>query len=212
MKKDKNNQNNQEPKNQKEVKEQVNETEVEHNQLVDLQVQVSQLKKELENKNTLIQNLESQIALLNENFKTEILKKASEAQAKLEQKIQEYATKYETELKNAKKFALKDKAVDLIGIISNFNNAVNMPSKNPEVANYVQGFKMFSNMFKSYLEDNSIFEININLGDEYDPKTMEAFETVNSDKFKTNQVTKVVKKGYKLHDVVIVPALVTVAK
>lgn len=177
-----------------------------------LKEKIDKLEQELSAKNLKIHNLEKQIHEFNANYKNEIIKKSNEAQIKLEEKIKEYQSKYETELLKSKKYALKDKATELINIINNFDNAVNMPTTNPEVQNYVKGFAMFANMFKTYLENNGIFEIKINPNDEFDPKTMEAFDTEKKDNLKPNHVVKVIKKGYKLHDMVIVPALVVVSK
>lgn len=177
-----------------------------------LKSEIGTLKLELETKNLKIIQLEQQIKDINDSYKNDVLKKASEAQVKLQEKIKEYQTKYENEIINVKKFALKDKAVELINIINNFENAVSMPTNNPEVANYVKGFSMFAGMFKSYLENNNIFEINVTVNNDYDAKTMEAFDTEQNPNFQPNKVIKVVKKGYRLHDIVIVPALVVVSK
>lgn len=185
------------------------EQQIDENDLVN---KYNALQEELNAKNQKILMLEKQVEALNNSFKTELIKKANEAQAKLQEKVKEYQTKFETELKNAKKFALRDKAVDLINIINNFDNAVNMPNKNPEIQNYVKGFMMFSNMFKNYLENNNITEIKVNVNDEFNAQTMEAFDAEQNPNFKPNHVIKVIKKGYKLHDVVIIPALVLVSK
>lgn len=173
---------------------------------------IAVLEHELNEKNIKIVSLEKQVEALNNSFKTELVKKANEAQIKLQEKIKEYQQKYEIELKNAKKFALRDKAIDLINIINNFENALKTPSTNPEVQNYVKGFMMFSNMFKNYLENNNIIEISVKPNDEFNAKTMEAFDTEKHPNIKPNHVIKIIKKGYKLFDIVIVPVLVVVAK
>ena len=111
-----------------------------------------------------------------------------------------------------KKYALKDKIVDLIDIINNFELAVNNSPNNPEIQNYLKGFSMFSNMFKNYLADSGVKEIQINVNDEFDPNTMDPFETVEVKGVKPNLVTKIIKKGYKLHDRVVKHAIVQVSK
>lgn len=194
--------NNKQKENQEDINAKVNKLLIENNQL----------KKEIENKDTLIKNYEDQINQFNTNYKNEIAKKTNEAQNLVNLKVKEAQEKFEKEIAHIKKFALKDKAIDLINIINNFDLAVSHTPDDPNLANYVQGFRMFVGMFQNYLSSNNISVIEPKLGDEYDHITMEAFETQENNDYKTNQVIKVIKKGYKLHDVVIIPATVVVCK
>ncbi len=178
----------------------------------DLLAKNTSLNNEILNKDQRIKELENQIKQFNENYKNEINKKTIEAQKLVESKIKEQQEKFEKEIQHIKKFALKDKAVELINIINNFDVAVSFTPEDPNVANYVQGFRMFSTMFKNYLANNNIIAIEPSIGDNYDPLTMEAFEAEFNPSFKANQIIKVIKKGYKLHDIVIIPASVVVCK
>lgn len=170
------------------------------------------LKQELEDKNKRINDLDKQLNHINSNYKSEIMKKAQEAQALLDAKLKENQNKTDLEIKNIKKYALKDKAIDLINIISNFEMALSSKPTDPAVQNYLIGFEMFLSMFKNYLSDNNIVEISIKENDPFDDKTMSPLEVQASDSVKSNHVIKVVKKGYKLYDLVIVHATVIVAK
>lgn len=178
----------------------------------ELQIQILSLKNELENKNNSIKSLENQIENLNNSLVSKVSEKANEAQQRLDEKIAEYQAKFDKEVFEIKKYALKDKIVDLIDIINNFELAVNNSPNNPEIQNYLKGFSMFSNMFKNYLADSGVKEIQINVNDEFDPNTMDPFETVEVKGVKPNLVTKIIKKGYKLHDRVVKHAIVQVSK
>lgn len=186
---------------------------------VDLNAKVNALlidnenfKKMIQEKDNKILNLEKQIETYNNNYKNEINKKAAEAQKLVEEKIKELQEKFDKDVAHIKKFALKEKAIDLINIISNFDLALSHTPDNEVVANYVQGFKMFSNMFQNYLSSNNISPIIPKIGEEFNSKNMEAIEIKQDPNFKTNQIIKVVKNGYMLHDVVIIPSVVIVAK
>lgn len=170
------------------------------------------LRKELQKKQEKIESLERQINIINESFKTEVIKKAQEAQAQLQGKIKEYQEKYDVELKHAKKYALKNSAIDLIDIISNFEMAVNSKSSNPEIINYLKGFQMFINMFKNFLSQNGISEIVVNENDDFNAETMQAFDTEKREGYEPNKVIRIAKKGYKLHDIIIVPTTVIVSE
>ncbi|MCF0217663.1 MAG: nucleotide exchange factor GrpE [Malacoplasma sp.] len=172
--------------------------------------------KDLMNKNNelvdRIKTLENQINLTNLNYKNDILKKSQEAQNQINLKLSEYQAKYDQELKHYKKYALKEAAIDLIDIINNFELAVNSKTNNEAIANYLKGFQMFLSMFKNFLNQNNINEINVNVGDEFDAAFMQAFETEKKEGFATNKVIKVLRKGYKLFDIVIVPTTVIVSQ
>ncbi|MDE5952742.1 MAG: nucleotide exchange factor GrpE, partial [Malacoplasma sp.] len=177
-----------------------------------LNQEIENLKRENKTKQERIIALENQIKSLNDSFKSEVIKKAQEAQTKLDQKIKEYQNKYEQEIKHNKKYALKNPAIELIDIISNFDIAVNSKAPSPEIANYLKGFQMFANMFKNFLSQNGINEIIVNVNDDFNAEIMQAFETEKRNGVDPNKVLKVVKKGYKLHDIVIVPTTVIVSE
>ncbi|MDE7433801.1 MAG: nucleotide exchange factor GrpE, partial [Mycoplasmoidaceae bacterium] len=82
----------------------------------------------------------------------------------------------------------------------------------PKVLNYQKGFNMFLTMFKTLLNDINVQEIDVKVGEEFNPNFMECFELQNSNDIKENHVIKVVNKGYKLHERIIVPTLVVVCK
>lgn len=212
--------NNEQEKKNIDDKKNFNKNKVEEKQKpIDLNAKVNALladnenfKKIIKEKDEKILNLEKQIENFNTNYKNEINRKAMEAQKLVEEKKKELQDKFDKDVVHIKKFALKDKAVDLLNIISNFDLALSHTPDNEVVANYVQGFKMFSNMFQNYLSSNNITPIIPKVGEEFNSKNMEAIETKEDSNFKTNQIIKVVKNGYMLHDVVIIPSIVIVAK
>lgn len=176
------------------------------------EIEIQNLKLLLEQKDEKIKKLEQDLLNFNNNYKSELIKKSQEANLIIEKKVKEYELKAEQEIKQAKKYALKNSSIELINIINNFELAVNNSPKNELVANYVKGFLMFVNMFKNFLEQNDIKEINVNLNDDFDPKIMEAIDTQKVENTSSNKVIKIIKKGYKLHELVIVPCLVIVSK
>lgn len=173
---------------------------------------ITELESLLAEKESKVFQLELEIKILNENYRQEVLKKADKAQRLLDEKIAEYQKKYEQELMHAKKYALKAYALDLIQIINDFETAVSFESSDPKINNFLVGFKMFSKMFQNYLKTNHIIPIMVQVGDCFDPQCMEAVESVAHDTYTQNQIVKVIKSGYYLHDVVLVPTKVIVAK
>ncbi|MBR4486173.1 nucleotide exchange factor GrpE, partial [bacterium] len=153
-----------------------------------------------------------QINELNENYKKQVLEKAVQAQKILNEKQEEIKIRYQNEFDDKKKYAIEKDAGKLIEVINNFDLARKHSPQDPQVKNYVTGFKMILNMFKNLLNDLHIHEIEIKPGDEFDHNFMEVLEQIPSDRYKTNQVIEVLRPAYKLHDHVVSFAKVRVAK
>lgn len=189
------------------------EVKIQNNKEVErLHREIEELKKIISQNNLRIKELETQLNKFNTDYKNELVAKEKIAQEKIELKIKEYQEKFDKDLAHFKKYALKDKAIDLINIISNFEAAVSSEVKDSAVANYLKGFQMFCSMFKNYLESNNIREIVVNVNDDFNEKIMYAFESKKEENLPPNKVIKVIKKGYMLHDVVLEPAVVIVSK
>lgn len=164
------------------------------------------------NLNKRIKDLETQNFNLNNNFKNEVIKKTDEAQKLLNEKIKEFNAKNELEIKSIKKYAIKDNIVKLLNIISDFENVLNHKPNNELIANYLKGFEMFLSMFKNYLNEIGIKEIEIHINDDFDPSKMSPLDIEENKDFKSNKVVKILKKGYMLHDQIVLPATVIVSK
>lgn len=147
-----------------------------------------------------------------ELFKTEIIKKAKLAQEEVNKTAMNLKTKFDIELKSAKKYAIEGQAIDLINIISQFESVISIKSNDEKIQNYLNGFQMFSRMFNSLLNEMGISEISIKIGDEFNEKYMEAIHAIDDKQYQKNTVINIIKKGYKLHDKVILHSQVTVVE
>lgn len=72
-----------------------------------------------------------------------------------------------------------------------------------------QGLELAIKQFKDLLKSEGLEELDV-LNKDFDPNTSECIDTEKGDK--DNLVTKILTKGYKLFDKVILPAKVTVSK
>lgn len=163
------------------------------------------LKLQLENKNKYIDEL-------NKDFVNIINQKALTAQKQLDIEIKKMQDKFEKDFAEKKKYALSDSLSELLGIISKFDLALNQQNNDPKVNNFLTGLKMFSTMFKSWLKSIGVEEINVKVGDKFDPNIMDAIIIESNPKQKNDHVEKVISKGYKLHDRIIQHTHVVVAK
>jgi molecular chaperone GrpE len=114
----------------------------------------------------------------------------------------------QTEIANAHKFAVENFASELLAVKDSLEAA--LASDNATAASLRSGVELTLRQLKSVFDKFSLREINP-AGQKFDPHQHQAISTVEADA-EPNTVVQVLQKGYLLHDRVIRPALVTVAK
>ncbi len=100
---------------------------------------------------------------------------------------------------------------NLLPILDGFHMALHAEAKNEEMKNFLVGFEFIYRNLVSVLESEGVKEISPKVGDEFDPQTMQAIETVYDENAKPNKIVKVNVKGYKLHERLIRPSIVVVS-
>jgi len=137
----------------------------------------------------------------------------AETQAKLEQQREQMLRavaetenvrkRLQNEAANAQKYALERFADGLLPVVDSLEAAVQSTD--------VSGIEVILKQLKAALEKASIREINPAPGERFDPHREQAMAAVEADS-EPNTIVAVMQKGYTLHDRVLRPALVTVAK
>lgn len=137
----------------------------------------------------------------------------AETQAKLEQQREQMLRaladtenvrkRLQAEAANAQKYALERFAEGLLPVVDSLEAAVKSAD--------VSGIEVIARQLKAALEKASIREINPAPGERFDPHREQAMAAVEADT-DPNTIVAVMQKGYTLHDRVLRPALVTVAK
>jgi len=111
------------------------------------------------------------------------------------------------------KEALKYRSVgfieELLPILDSFYMALANEPSDPNLKNYLTGFKFIYKNLETVLENEGVHEILPEINKDFNPLTMNAVDSVEDDE-NINKVTKVYGKGYKLHDRLIRPAMVQV--
>ena len=114
----------------------------------------------------------------------------------------------QTEISNAHKFAVENFAAELLPVKDSLEAA--LASENASAESMRSGVELTLRQLKSVFEKFSLKEIDP-AGEKFDPNRHQAISTVESDG-EPNTVVQVLQKGYLLHERVVRPALVTVAK
>ncbi len=114
----------------------------------------------------------------------------------------------QTEIAGAHKFAVENFATELLAVKDSLEAA--LASENATVDSMRAGVEITLRQMKAVFEKFSLKEDDP-AGRKFDPHLHQAISTVESD-LEPNTVVQVLQKGYLLHDRVIRPALVIVAK
>lgn len=99
---------------------------------------------------------------------------------------------------------------DLLPVLDSFHMALAKEPEDPTLKNYLIGFQYIYRNLVTVLENEGVKEISPNVGDKFNPDTMNAVEITPTDG-EENIITYVMTKGYKLHDRLVRPANVAVS-
>jgi molecular chaperone GrpE len=108
----------------------------------------------------------------------------------------------------AHKFAVENFANELLAVKDSLEAALNTDS--PSIENLKSGVELTLKQLTSAFGKSNLQEINP-VGEKFDAHKHQAISMIESEA-EANTVVAVLQKGYQLHDRVIRPALVTVAK
>lgn len=155
---------------------------------------------------------------LEEALKTieHLTKEADEAKSKMmmaQAEMVNFRKRKEEETSNMLKYANQDLILEVIGVLDNFERALNLDDNNlnDELSKFLVGFKMIYASLKEILIKFGVEEIDA-LDKDFDPMIHQALLVDQDPEKPNNIVLDVLLKGYKLKDRVIRPASVKVNK
>ena len=114
----------------------------------------------------------------------------------------------QAEIANAHKFAIENFASELLAVKDSLEAA--LATENASAESLKSGVELTLKQLKAVFDKFNLVEISP-LGQKFDPHRHQAITLVEADA-EPNTVVQVLQKGYLLHERVIRPALVTVAK
>ena len=115
----------------------------------------------------------------------------------------------ERDYREALKYRSEGFIEELLPVLDSFHMALANEPTDPALKNYLTGFQYVYRNLVSILENEGVSEIQPKVGEKFNPNTMNAVDTVESEN--ENLVTKVYGNGYKLHERIIRPAMVQVS-
>lgn len=115
----------------------------------------------------------------------------------------------ERDYKESLKYRSEGFIEELLPVLDSFHMALANEPTDPALKNYLVGFQFIYRNLVSVLENEGVTEISPQIGDKFDPHTMNAVDTVEQEE--ENKVLKVYGNGYKLHDRIVRTAMVQVS-
>lgn len=101
---------------------------------------------------------------------------------------------------------------EMLPVLDNFHSATEHIPEADQNSPWVMGIMYIQKQMEKVFEDNGVAEIEIKVGDEFNPETMEAMKDENGDdKDSIKKVVKISQKGYKIKDKIMRPAKVVVS-
>jgi molecular chaperone GrpE len=154
---------------------------------------------------------------LTEEDVRELLEKAAQADAYLEKlkfkqaEFQNFKKRLGREKEEWRRFGLRDFVVDLLPALDTFERAVEAECKTEEERCFLEGFGMILTMFRDAFAKFGVRPIEA-MGKPFDPCFHEAAGFVDAPGVEPNDVAVELSRGYTLHDRVIRPSKVMVAR
>jgi molecular chaperone GrpE len=124
--------------------------------------------------------------------------------------FQNYKRRIEKEKSDIYAYANEKIVGSLLDVIDNFERALDL-SSDTTFESFSKGMELIFKQLQDVLNKNEVEEIH-SLGEEFDPAIHHAVMMEESEKYESGKVSDVLKKGYKLKEKVIRPAMVKVAQ
>ncbi len=115
------------------------------------------------------------------------------------------------ERSEAIKYGAERFARDLVEVIDNFERALAMEVTPENLSTFREGIAMTHKAFGTLLQKHGVQEVNP-VGQPFDPATQEALTSEETDEVAPGSVSRVFRKAYRLHERLLRPAQVVVAK
>ena len=161
-------------------------------------------KKKVEKLNDKIEELEEEITKLKadvEHWKNEYYRAYADTK--------NLRNTLERDHREALKYRAEGFIEELLPVLDSFFMALGNEPTDPNLKNYLTGFKFIYKNLVTVLQNEGVEEILPEIGQDFNALSMNAVDSIEDDE-QVNKVTKIYGKGYRLHERLIRPAMVQV--
>jgi len=126
--------------------------------------------------------------------------------------FENYRKRINREIEENKKYANVEIILDIINVLDDFERAINSAKSSRDFNALLEGIMLIERQLKSILEKKYGVKMIEAVGKEFDPSMHDAIMMEESDEVDEDTVVEDFQKGYIMHDRVIRPSKVKVAK
>ena len=174
-------------------------------------------------KKTEDETVEGEMNIEHEELVNEVtLEKSLEENRKEYQELHDQYLRLAADFDNFKKRVAKEKSdlisygneeliKSLLSVSDNLERAIQHSETIKDSEPIIEGIKLVHKQFLGCLEKFGVKTINVNKGDEFDPRIHQAVERVESNEVKPGLILSELLKGYILNERLLRPALVSVS-
>jgi molecular chaperone GrpE len=160
---------------------------------------VSALKAELEQARARIAELEAKLAESEDRYLRTVAESQNFRRRMEEQKAEE------------RRFANRELVLGLLGVMDNFERALAAAEESASFESLIGGVRLTMRQMQDFLSKQGVAPIEA-LGKEFDPNYHEAVMRVEDSEHPDNTVVEELQRGYVMHDRVLRPSMVKVAR
>ena len=160
------------------------------------------------------QETDSDVATELEAAKAEI-NKLKDAYLRAKAEEDNVRRRAEKEVANGRKFAVEGFAKEMVNVFDSLKlaAAVEVPEGADDAVKSIhEGVVITLKQLQSAFAKSSLVEISPEVGDKLDPNLHQAMTMVESDEVESGGIINVIQAGFQLHDRLLRPAMVVVAK
>lgn len=126
--------------------------------------------------------------------------------------FENYRKRVQKEIAENRQYATAEIVLDIINILDDFERAVSSAELAKDFDALIEGIVIIKTQFRAVLEKKYGVKKIDAVGKEFDPNIHDAIMMEETDKYKEDTVVEDLQKGYIMHDRIIRPSKVKVAK
>ena len=164
-------------------------------------------KNDEEEQKDLLAELKSNCTILQEerdSLKDQLLRKQAD--------FENYRKRMFKDKQEFMKYANSSLLLDLTNVIDDFERAIRSAEESKDFTSFHEGVALIERQLVKMLEKSWNLKRFDSAGDDFDPEKHQAIASVESDDIGTPKVVEDFQRGYMLHDRILRPAIVKVAK
>ena len=136
------------------------------------------------------------------------MKNAENAWRRAVADLENYKKRVAQNNEDFKKYCLEGYILGLLPVLDNFDLALQHVPKGKENDGWLIGIMHIRKQLEDFLIENGVSVMEVKLGDRFDENIHEAIETSAETAKETSKVSAVLKRGYKMGEKIIRPAMV----